>query len=1172
MKKAKKITVKILALTMILTMFVSLVPSAIIKSVAADASELSIGVLSDLHYFPETLMGDDKAAFIDASKLNSSTSYLADAVLDSAFAEYKSQIAAGKDLEYIFVAGDLTKNGELEGHKKLAEKFAQFEAETGVQIAVINGNHDVRNKNAAQFKNGQFVDTDYIEPQEFRDIYADFGYDLADAFFTPPDGQEAGVLSYAATLSGGYRLIALDGGCYSEDSNSKGENQAETRGAYSEALMTWALDQISQAKAQGLTVIGLTHFNLVKHFECEDSVFTAFPIDDWQNVCESFADAGMHFAFTGHVHLTDIASHTSDSGETLTDCSTTSILSFPNLLRTVTFSRDTNGKITADYQSTDVDNTLSITAFDTTYDRPFKNTAFALNFGGSDINEFAVNMIKWQVEYNLKPQISKYGSLYGFLAIKLDLDSVLDNLLNNNEGLGAISGITKTALKKIIFNVCSQLESTYIDDPTHLYEVLESVIRKVTSVEVSDYPCTKFLDTFGFGETTGKGTLADAISSVLAYMYSGDEDTSDDVFFTDTMAKFERGENADKIFDTLIDVLLHDIIEDELLENIHIDVAGLLKNTGDEEAQNILLQIISGVLDTAGSAGINLPEPSLMKIVSIFFGLGIVDYKSLDDVLDFYLDEYMTDSQMETIAYEFYNFLSYFTQDINPGKKMDNNAVITYNGKVDVIPTVKDLRLPSGIAVTLGADAGSSRNISWYTKKSVTGTDIEIVPYSKNPKFTCVPTTGGITSNTETVTRQYPGIDFGIIGIIQYTFDVTQHRISVTGLKSNTKYCYRVGDAEKGWWSEVGVIETADNSDKFTFFHMSDSQAGIERQYETWADVVDTAYNMYPEAAFIMHTGDFVDYGSNFKQWNWMFNTASGNLLNTALMPTAGNHETKGNGYAIAENFMLSNIPQQNEESGVYYSYDYNNAHFIVLNSNDLNSDGTLSAEQLSWLTADANASDKQWKIVALHKAPYSNGAHYDDEDVIGLRTQLSTLMPELGIDIVLSGHDHVYLRTDALNNNAVVESETKALKYNGVDYSAKINPQGTVYVIDGCAGVKYYQTKDASLTDKLFPRAERIYDATTAVFSAIQIDGDKLYFDAYAVADGKSVKIDNFSISKTDIPENNTNDVTEDDTNKKIPSTGTFADSGVWYAIIPAGVVAAAVIILIKRKREELA
>lgn len=63
---------------------------------------------------------------------------------------------------------------------------------------------------------------------------------------------------------------------------------------------------------------------------------------------------------------------------------------------------------------------------------------------------------------------------------------------------------------------------------------------------------------------------------------------------------------------------------------------------------------------------------------------------------------------------------------------------------------------------------------------------------------------------------------------------------------------------------------------------------------------------------------------------------------------------------------------------------------------------------------------------MALHKAPYSNGSHFDDDDVIQLRKELSTLMPELGIDVVLQGHDHVYLRTGVMNNNEVDPDENQ--------------------------------------------------------------------------------------------------------------------------------------------------
>lgn len=1176
MKKTKQKAAKLASLVLTLALLFTFVPSTLVHSVAA-SGEVTVGVMNDLHYFPKSLMGSDVNAFIEASKLNSTTSYLAEALLDNALYEYAIQ-AKEKGLKYLIIPGDLTKNGEYEGHKALAAKLEQFEKDTGVEVFVIDGNHDIRNGNAAKFENGKFVSTRWTEPEEFREIYKNLGYDHAITTFTPPEGELAGSLSYTADLEGGYRLIALDGACYSADINSKGENKAETRGAYSEALMQWALEQIADAKAQGLTVIGLTHFNLVEHFKCEDNLFTAFPIDHWQEVTESFADAGMHFAFTGHIHLPDIASHTSDNGETLTDCSSASMLNFPCYLRVVTLdNRSPAGEISATYETVDIDRSRPVTAFGKTYPQPYRLTAFALNFGGSDINQFADNYIRYFLEYQLLPDIKEAGSLYLYLARSLDLDSVLDGLLSSDSGIGAIKGVTKVSLKLLIKNVCDQIETEYLDGAAgteHLLQVLSDAVHKVTSLEVSSYPCTKYLNTYGFGDANRNGNFGELASTVLATFYTGNENRGDDAFLNDALARFERGENAGVILDTLIDVVLHDLLEDEILPNIHIDVVGILRNTNDEDTKVLLGELISQIISMGDANGVTdlVPQPSLAQLINLFFAAGIVEYKSLDDVLQKYMDEYLTESQIETIAYEFYNILSDLTTDENPAPQADNNTTITYNGRVKVIPTVEDLRLPSGIAVTFGANSATTRNICWYTKTSVQGTDIEIVPYSKNPRFTGTPTTGSnIVAETKRVTREVPGVDLGVIGIISYEFDVNRHMIKIGGLKPGQKYCYRVGDASRGWWSDVGVFQTADNSDSFTFFHMSDSQGGIERQYETWANVVDTAFKLYPNAKFIMHTGDVVDSGKNFKQWNWVLNTASDNLQDTVLMPATGNHE-KNAAHATVNNFLLSNVPEQNTESGVYYSYDYNNAHFMVLNTNDLNGDNTLGTKQVEWLKADAAASDKQWKIVALHKAVYSNGSHYDDKDVVALRAQLAALMPQLDIDVVLQGHDHVYLRTTAMKDNAKCEIVEKTVSHNGADYTAMVNPDGTVYAIDGCAGVKYYQTKDASLTDALFPRAQTIYDATAPVFSAIQIDGDNLYFDAYTVQNGTAAKIDSFAISKA--ADGALGDSTDSE-NGTVP-TGTVpktAGKQIASALVFALPVAATVALsagAVKRKREE--
>lgn len=162
------------------------------------------------------------------------------------------------------------------------------------------------------------------------------------------------------------------------------------------------------------------------------------------------------------------------------------------------------------------------------------------------------------------------------------------------------------------------------------------------------------------------------------------------------------------------------------------------------------------------------------------------------------------------------------------------------------------------------------------------------------------------------------------------------------------------------------------------------------------------------------------------------------------------------------------------------------------------------------------SSSDAQWKTVALHKALYSNGSHYDDDDVCAMRTQLSSLMPQLDIDLVLQGHDHVYMRTYAIDSNKVTDTERVYLTHNGRQYKTDVQPTGTSYVISGTAGVKTYLQKDASLTDEYFPRAEVIKVADQSMFSAIQIEGGVLYFDAYKVnTSGKATRVDSFAIQK---------------------------------------------------------
>ena len=74
---------------------------------------------------------------------------------------------------------------------------------------------------------------------------------------------------------------------------------------------------------------------------------------------------------------------------------------------------------------------------------------------------------------------------------------------------------------------------------------VDELVAKLVNYQVSSLPCTKFIDTFGFGDPEKPGTLGDAVLSTLIYWAEGNEDISDDVFMQDTIKNFDEGETVD---------------------------------------------------------------------------------------------------------------------------------------------------------------------------------------------------------------------------------------------------------------------------------------------------------------------------------------------------------------------------------------------------------------------------------------------------------------------------------------------------------------------------------------------------------------------------------------------------------------------------------------------------
>lgn len=370
------------------------------------------------------------------------------------------------------------------------------------------------------------------------------------------------------------------------------------------------------------------------------------------------------------------------------------------------------------------------------------------------------------------------------------------------------------------------------------------------------------------------------------------------------------------------------------------------------------------------------------------------------------------------------------------------------------------------------------------------------------------------------------------------------HKVVVTGLEPGTEYVYRVGSIDENVWGNISRFVTDDGDGSFSFLAIADVQASSVQNFYKASLVLDKGVEFNPDAEFIINLGDFVNDCTN-EEWTWWGDAFEDFNTNYTLVPAAGNHEgniTNKLNIGWFENmFNLKPAEGSLTVNGVYYSYDYGNAHFCVINSNDMY---PMIEAQRNWIVNDLNSSDATWKIVLMHRSAYSAGKNINKPDTIAMRETIIELMDETGADLVLSGHDHMYMRTAPVKGDAVCEdTEYVTEVVNGKEVTYALNPEGTVYALPGTAGTKRYEINENAI-DPINDCAEvsKSLKNLGGSFANIVIDDDMLTYEAYAVKDGtlELEKLDEFAIKKTEAKE------TEGGTKNPTDFIGTI-DATVW-------------------------
>jgi len=256
--------------------------------------------------------------------------------------------------------------------------------------------------------------------------------------------------------------------------------------------------------------------------------------------------------------------------------------------------------------------------------------------------------------------------------------------------------------------------------------------------------------------------------------------------------------------------------------------------------------------------------------------------------------------------------------------------------------------------------------------------------------------------------------------------ETRQFEATILGLAPRTTYYYAIFDGEMRLTPEDKtyhfVTHPVPGSDAAVYFWVvGDSgtggraQAQVHEAMRAHLALNDRKLDLY------LHVGDMA-YGSGTNQEfsERFFKMYEPTLRNTVCWPSMGNHEgrTSKGSDGTGPYYDAYMLPTRGEAGGLpsgteaYYSFDYGKVHFICLDSHDL--DRRPSGAMAQWLKADLEKTSADFLVAFFHHPPYTKGSHDSDTEnqLIEMRQHIMPILESGGVDIVFTGHSHIYERS----------------------------------------------------------------------------------------------------------------------------------------------------------------
>jgi predicted phosphodiesterase len=232
---------------------------------------------------------------------------------------------------------------------------------------------------------------------------------------------------------------------------------------------------------------------------------------------------------------------------------------------------------------------------------------------------------------------------------------------------------------------------------------------------------------------------------------------------------------------------------------------------------------------------------------------------------------------------------------------------------------------------------------------------------------------------------------------------------------------------------------------------IGDNGTGDQPQYDVAAEM--EAYRKIVGFDFVVMMGDNIYGGHKPKDFERKFEEPYKPLLDSGVKFYAclGNHDS-------SDEIQYKPFNMNGER---YYSFKKGDVQFFVLDSNYMDS------TQLDWIQHQLSESNAKWKIAYFHHPLYSDGRFHGPD--VDLRKLLMPIFEKYGMNVVLSGHDHIYER---------------------------FKPEDGIYffLVGNSGELRYHNLRQGS---EIMAAG---FD-TDRTFMMVEINGDKLYFQTVSRA-----------------------------------------------------------------------